>query len=304
MKQAKIEIMARKFLDYLSIEKGYSKHTINNYRYDLNRLSRYLERNETPINQVTLLTLRSYLQYLKETVGLGNRSLARSVSSLKGLFSFLEEEGDLKSNPSVKLSVPKTRSTLPDHLSAREMEKLINSIIVQDDEIGLRNMAMIEIMYASGIRVSELVNIKIKNIDLDNMTMRVLGKRNRERMVLINESATAAIKRYMKIRKGLTDNEYLFIGKKTRRKLTTRTVQVLLQKISSIFEGTRKVTPHMLRHTFATHMLTGGADLRTIQELLGHVNMATTQIYTDLNIDTKKNVYKESHPRDKLTVKE
>lgn len=279
-----------KFIRYLEIEKNYSAHTILNYRLDLKGFKNFL--GETPLESVDYLTLRKFLAQVKEK-NLSVRTIARHLSTLRSFFKFLTREGHLKTNPILSLSSPKQEKHLPVFLTEDEATRLIEAV-VDKDESGLRDKAVLETFYSTGIRISELAGLKVDDIDFIGSIIKVLGKGRKERIVPIGEHAIKAIRAYLEKRK--KQNEALFLNKSSKR-MTVRGVRNIVQKYITIASIRHGVSPHTLRHSFATHLLNHGADLRSVQELLGHVNLSTTQIYTHLTTERLKNVYDKAHPR-------
>ncbi|MDD4899706.1 MAG: tyrosine recombinase XerC [Candidatus Omnitrophica bacterium] len=288
-----MERYIEKFTRYLEIEKNYSKHTILNYHLDLENFRSFLK--EMPLENVDYLTLRKYLATLKEKQ-LTARTLGRKLSTLRSFFRFLTREGLLKNNPILSLSSPKLDKHLPQFLTEEEVTRLIESVIPKNekDELGLRNKAILETFYSTGMRISEVVGLNIEDIDFVSDTIKVLGKGKKERLVPVGDHAVKAIQAYLEKRK--KESRVLFLNKSGSR-ITDRGVRGVLVKYlraAGIKDG---VSPHTLRHSFATHLLNHGADLRSVQELLGHANLSTTQIYTHLTTERLKNVYDKAHPR-------
>lgn len=274
----------------MEIEKNYSQHTILNYKLDLGDFRKFL--GETGIEKVDYLTLRKYLAVLKEK-NLTNRTVNRHLSSLRSFFKFLTREGLLKTNPILSLSSPKQEKHLPQFLTEDEVTKLIESALPKDER-GLRDRAVLETFYSTGIRISELVGLNNEDVDFIGGIAKVMGKGKKERIVPIGERAIAAIRDYLEKRK--KQQNALFLNKSGKR-ITTRGVRNIVEKYLRIAGIKQGVSPHTLRHSFATHLLNRGADLRSVQELLGHANLSTTQIYTHLTTDRLKTVYDKAHPR-------
>jgi len=285
-----MERYIEKFMRYLEIEKNYSAHTILNYKLDLGDFRKFL--GETGIEKVDYLTLRKYLAVLKEK-NLTNRTVNRHLSSLRSFFKFLTREGLLKTNPILSLSSPKQEKHLPQFLTEDEVTKLIEAALPKDER-GLRDRAILETFYSTGIRISELVGLNNEDVDFIGGIAKVMGKGKKERIVPIGERAIAAIRDYLGKRKKQQDA--LFLNKSGKR-ITTRGVRNIVEKYIRIAGIKQGVSPHTLRHSFATHLLNRGADLRSVQELLGHANLSTTQIYTHLTTDRLKAVYDKAHPR-------
>jgi len=281
-----------KFIRYLEIEKNYSKYTISNYRLDLEGFKKFL--GDSALEKIDYLVLRKYLAILKEK-NLKNRTVGRHLSTLRSFFKFLIREGHLKTNPIASLSSPKQEKPLPLFLTEEEVTKLIGSVKL-DDERGFRDRAVIETFYSTGIRVSELVGLNIEDIDFIGAVIKVLGKGKKERIVPIGDIALAAIRAYLERRKKEQEAGALFLNKSGKR-ITDRGIRNIIDKYIRIASIRQGVSPHTLRHSFATHLLNRGADLRSVQELLGHVNLSTTQIYTHLTTEKLKKVYDKAHPR-------
>ena len=279
-----------KFISYLDIEKNSSPHTLLNYRIDLEEFVKFSGNMSLP--QIDYLHLRKYLASLK-TREYRPRTLARKVSSLRSFFKFLNREGLLKNNPAALLATPKLDKILPKFLSEPEMIQFIEAP-VKDSILSKRNKAMLETLYSSGIRVSELVGLNIDDVDFIGNIIKVTGKGKKERLVPIGNKALEAMKDYLDHRH--KDSPVLFLNKNGTR-LSTKGVLNMTHKYIQLASLQKKVSPHVLRHSFATHLLNRGADLRSVQELLGHANLSTTQIYTHMTTDRLKEVYQNAHPR-------
>ena len=288
-----MEKYIEKFIRYLEIEKNYSSHTILNYRLDLEGFSKFI--GETALEKIDYLALRKYLAVLKEK-SLGSRSVGRHLSALRSFFKFLTREGLIKTNPILILSSPKLDKHLPQFLTEEETKKLIESAFSKDekDERGLRDRAILETFYSCGIRISELVGLDQDNIDFIGGIVKVFGKGKKERIVPIGEAALSTIRKYLDNRKKQSDAVFL---NKNGARITTRGVRGIVEKYIKAVGIRHGVSPHTLRHSFATHLLERGADLRAVQEMLGHSNISTTQIYTHINRDRLKSIHKQFHPR-------
>jgi len=281
-----------KFIRYLEIEKNYSPHTILNYKLDLDDFKKFCGGVE--LEKIDYLYLRKYLAVLKEK-NLGNRSVGRHLSALRSFFRFLTRENYLKTNPILMLSSPKLDKHLPLFMTEAEVAQLIESAFAKDDkdERTLRDRAILETFYSSGLRISELVAMDSSNVDFISGIIKVMGKGKKERIVPLGDIAIRALRRYLEGRKKKSD--IIFLNKNGKR-ITTRGVRDIVCKYLKIAGMNRGISPHTLRHSFATHLLNRGADLRTVQELLGHANLSTTQIYTHLTTDKLKSVYNKAHP--------
>ena len=279
-----------KFVSYLDIEKNYSPNTILSYREDLKEFAVFLK--EEPLEKVNYLALRRFLAFLR-TKNPKPRTLARKISCLRSFFRFLCREGYLKNNPTTLLSTPKLDKHLPNFLTEDDVVKLVESP-PEDKLSGLRDRAILETLYSTGMRISELVGLDIDDMDFIASVVKVLGKGRKERLIPIGERALSAIQEYLNKRE--SENKALFLNKNGSR-LTGRGIRGCLSKYIKLTSIKTHVSPHTLRHSFATHLLNRGADLRSVQELLGHVNLSTTQIYTHLTTERLKTVYDKAHPR-------
>jgi len=288
-----MEKYIEKFMRYMEIEKNYSTHTILNYKLDLQNFSRFL--SGTELEKIDYLMLRKYLAVLKEK-NLGVRSVGRRLSALRSFFRFLSREGYIKANPILMLSSPKLDKHLPSFMTEEEVYKLIESAFAKNDLdlLGLRDRAILEAFYSSGLRISELVGLNIDDLDAISGVVKIRGKGKKERIVPIGEAALSTIKKYLDKRKKQTDAVFL---NNHNRRITTRGVRDIVTKYLRIAGIKTGVSAHTFRHSFATHLLNRGADLRTVQELLGHANLSTTQIYTHLTTERLKSVYDKAHPR-------
>ncbi len=279
-----------KFIRYLEIEKNYSRHTVLNYRMDLEGFLNFIAGGQ--LEKVDYLLVRRYLASLKEK-SLGARSIGRKLSALRSFFRFLTREGHLKANPISSVSSPKQEKHLPMFLTEEEVKNLIEAAKT-DDERGLRDRAILETFYSSGMRISELAGLNTEDVDFISGVAKVMGKGKKERMVPMGDTAISAIRAYLKSRKKTA--EALFLNKNGRR-LSDRGIRGMVDKYMHRVSSKHGISPHTLRHSFATHLLNRGADLRSVQELLGHANLSTTQIYTHLTTERLKNIYDKAHPR-------
>jgi len=282
--------LIERFVRYLEIEKNYSPHTILNYRLDLDDFLKFL--GESPIESVEYLLLRKYLAILKEKK-LGSRSMARHLSTLRSFFKFLTREGFLKSNPILSVASPKLDKHLPQFLTEEEVFRLIESSVPKD-EMGLRDRAILETFYSTGMRISELCSLSQDDLDFIGGVVKLKGKGKKERIAPIGDKAISSLRDYLEKRK--RQASAVFLNKRGTR-ITDRGVRNIVGKYLKASGMKKGVSPHTLRHSFATHLLNRGADLRTVQELLGHANLSTTQIYTHLTTEKLKNVYDKAHPR-------
>ena len=281
------------FCKYLE-GKCYSENTISNYRKDLNL---FLNFSNNKID-VDYSFIRTYLQYLHNKK-YTNKSIARHISSLKSFYKFLSKNEFVKDNPCLLISNPKIEKKLPNYINYNDL-KVLFTIPDKNDVLGLRNLLILELLYSTGIRVSELVNIKLSDIDFNNNRIFILGKGNKERYVLYGKICSNLLKEYLeKSRNKLNKNsEYLLLNK-FGNKITDRAIRMIIDDIVKKSCLKLNVSPHTLRHTFATHLLNEGADLKIVQELLGHENISTTGIYTHVSNEHLRKVYLDTHPRAK-----
>ena len=289
------------FLEYIAIHTTNSKHTKSAYRRDITRFIDFLIKEDiSDFSKVDNKLAGKYLSKLKDgTISakpLSRASLARNLSSLRTFYYFLIEFYDVKVNPFTMIKTATVQRRLPDFLLFDEMMTLLESIDIKEAN-GLRNRAMLELMYACGLRVSELCELTVNNVNIKERIVKVKGKGDKERLVPFYPLAGELLQKYMDEVRQLwaTSSDLLFV-KANGKGLSTRYIQLLLRDIAKKAGLTRNVHPHMFRHSFATHLLDNGADLRIVQELLGHENLSTTQIYTHLSIDQLRAVYLKAHP--------
>lgn len=284
-----------KFVNYLTIEKNYSNHTINNYAADLGELGDFLEsRGGKDIKRIDYFLLRKFLSVLSEK-NLNKRTLSRKISTFKSFFKFMLRENLIKSNPASSLIYPRLDKPLPKFLTEKEVRSILR--LPKGNELSaLRDKAILEFLYSTGARVSEMVALKKENIDFISGIAKVRGKGRKERLLPIGEPALNCLKKYLDKRND--SNSSLFINK-LGGTLTDRGARNVIYKYMKQATIALEVSPHTFRHSFATHLLDRGADLRSVQELLGHSSIATTQIYTHLTIDSLKSIYQKAHPRAK-----
>lgn len=289
------------FLRYITFERKFSAHTVNSYRTDLEQFNAYLmgQYETSEPTQIKHQMIRSWMAQLIDN-GLSPRSVARKISTIRSYFRFLERESALNQNPLSRIQVPKIEKRLPVFVEENNMSKLLDreeQDTFGNDFNGQRNKLLVLILYSTGIRLSELIGLKFSNIDTSRKTLKVLGKRNKERIIPLTDELMHEIIRFMQsdsFQKNKTDC-LLFTekGEKLYPKLVYRVVKASLDLVTTI----EKRSPHVLRHSFATHLLNHGADLNAIRELLGHSSLAATQVYTHNSIERLKQVYKNKHPR-------
>lgn len=295
-----MEHLLYKFLDYLSYEKKYSNLTINNYGRDIEYFFEFLkDKKITNIKNIKYQNIREYLVHLHNRQ-YSKKTISRYISSLRTFFKYLYIEEIIDNNPMILVSNPKQDKKLPTFLYTNDLENLLSCPNL-DTIYGIRDSLILELLYSTGIRVSELVNIKLKDINFNDKQIKILGKGNKERYVLYGQVCSEKLTNYLNHSRSefnTKNSEYLLLGK-NGTKLTTRFIEILLKKYQQQANIKVKVTPHTLRHTFATHLLEGGADLKTVQELMGHESLSSTQVYTHITSERLRNVYLHTHPRAK-----
>ena len=285
------------FIDYLEYERNYSNNTIIAYRNNVMQLIEYLNDNKIDdIKKVDYDTIRNYLSYLHGKK-YEAKSISRMISSLRSFFKYLKANNIISNNPMLLISNPKVEKKLPKYLTINEVEKILNTPDMSDS-VGIRDAFILELLYVSGIRVSELVNIKLSDVETSEKKIKILGKGSKERYVLYGSRCEELLNKYMCVRNRFLKypNECLILSK-TGRKLNTREVRNIINRIKTKAGVDISISPHTFRHTFATHMLNEGADLRAVQELLGHENLSTTTIYTHLTNEKLRRTYLDTHPR-------
>ncbi|MCG2459648.1 tyrosine-type recombinase/integrase [Flavobacteriaceae bacterium F89] len=290
------------FLAYLSLEKKYSPLTIVAYKGDLEDFARFcLEEYQTSaLEKVEYAIIRNWIVQMSNAQ-ISNRSINRKISALRAYYNFLLKIGEIRISPLARHRSLKTPKKVEIPFSESEMETVLRQIPFDDNFEGTRDRLIIELLYATGIRRSELVNLKMNRIDLSTKTIKVVGKRNKERIVPLLDSTADFLAAYIEERNGLVyraDNAYLFLLK-SGNKIYETLVYRIINKYFSLVSPKVKKSPHILRHTFATHMLNKGADLNSVKELLGHSSLASTQVYTHTSIAELKRVHGASHPRSK-----
>ena len=282
------------FLSYLEVEANYSKNTINSYENDLNKFEEYYKNKD--LLKITSKDIEKYIQTLSD---LAPTTVSHNISSLKTFYSYFLKQVRISNNPTDGIKSPKLGIHLPTYLTIDEVNKLLD--IEVTDAFSSRNKAILELMYATGLRISEVISLEFKNIDYDECIIRVMGKGSKERIVPVNDYAIKYLKEYIdNYRPELVKNEinnYIFLNNHGRM-LTRQGIFKMIKNYAALKNIKKTIGPHTLRHTFATHLLENGADLRVIQELLGHSVISTTQIYTHLTKEALHNEYKKYFPRD------
>jgi integrase/recombinase XerC len=289
------------FLEYLAYQRDYSKHTVSSYQRQIGHFLSFLNMEEiTSYQEVTYQILRGYMTYLYEA-NLSKRSINHKISVLRSFYKYLLKQEIIDDNPFLLLDSQKIAKRNPDFLFVEEMTALLDSIET-DTSLGVRNKAMLELMYASGLRCSEVVNLKVTDIDYQRQVLLIHGKGGKDRYVPYHDYAKEVLEayldgeRYILMAHAKEVHSYVFVNNRGN-KMTNRGVQNIVDRVCQQHDATKKIHPHTFRHSFATHLLNAGADLRTVQELLGHANLSSTQVYTHITDEYLKQVYQKAHPR-------
>lgn len=285
----KNDVILEKFRNYLKIEKNYSRNTEKSYISDLKELVKYTDKKLKNINKNDI---RRYIEYLYD-IDDKRTTINRKISVLRTFYNFLYREKIIKKNPMDSIISAKTKRRLPDFLKIEEMQSLIDRLN-EENILDIRNKLIVLLLYSSGFRVSELINLKIKDIHKEQQFAKVFGKGKKERIVPINKEAISLLKKYLN--KRTYKSEYILVSN-NGNKLYPRDVRRILKKMIKKISIYKNITPHTIRHSFASHLLSNGADLRTVQKLLGHSSISTTQIYTHINMEKLKESYNKYHPR-------
>ena len=285
------------YIKELSINKNYSENTIEAYKRDLDEYFLYLKNNNKNYLDIDYESIRKYLSFLNDKKDT-NSTISRKISSLRGFYSYLRLNEKIKNNPFKLINLPKKEQKLPRFFYYNELEELFAACDTSTS-LGQRNLAILEVLYATGTRVSELINIKLEDINFSEKQIKVLGKGNKERMVFLGEYAVDALEDYL-------NDGYLFLNKYNLdyvflnhlgNKITRRGIEDILTKLIKKTSIDKKISPHMIRHSFATHLLNEGCDLESVQEMLGHESISATAIYTHVTDDRIKEIYFKAHPR-------
>jgi len=287
------------FIDYLTVERGLSDNTVSSYRGDLSAYINFIsKRNITALSKTTKDNVTGFMLYQKDR-GVSAGSIARRLAAIKSFYRFLVRERLLQEDPSSLVDTPKLWKKIPQTLSVNEVERLISQPNIRQKQ-GIRDKAIVETLYACGMRVSEAVNLKIKDVNLEVGFLRCVGKGNKERVIPLGKKASASIKRYVELTRphllGGKESPNVFISR-LGRKISRQSFWKLIKKYARSAGIKKSIKPHILRHSFATHLLERGADLRSVQEMLGHANISTTQIYTHIDRDRLKTIHRKFHPR-------
>lgn len=295
-----MENIINEFLISLKNELNFSVNTVDSYGYELKIYKEFLEFQKLNYLKISKQEIRNYLRYLDD-LKYTNATIAVNLSALRSFYNYLVSNELINNNPFKRVNNPKKEKKLPNFLNVLEIEDILEFYPIES-ALETRNRLIIELLYATGLRVSELVNIEIKNIGIEERTIKVLGKGNKERFVFFGEYANELLNYYIsnsriEILNG-NISDYLFLNNKGN-KLSARSVQMIIKRAIDSLAIKNKVTPHTIRHTFATHLLNNGADIKSVQELLGHESLSTTQIYTHVTSERLRNVYLKSHPHSK-----
>lgn len=289
-----------RFIEYLKYQRNYSNFTCNNYKKDLNEYNSFILSYKINYKNMDYNEAKEYVIYLNKKND-AKSTISRKLSSLRTFYKYLVLNNKVESNPFLLVSSPKKEKRIPKFINYNNMEEILNVPNIKTKE-GQRERVILEVLYASGVRVSELVNIKLKDIDFSNKNILILGKGSKERLVSFGDYALEYINLYLKEGRNLlldgVKSDYLIVGKKSE-KLTTRRVEQIIDDIIKRTSIKLNITPHMFRHTFATHLLDNGCDLLVVQELLGHASLSSTEIYTHVSNEHLREVYLKCHPRNK-----
>jgi integrase/recombinase XerC len=288
------------FIDYLKFEKRYSHHTITAYRNDLTCFFDYVQvtYGDTPLEQLSSVYIRSWLASLKD-VQMTSKSINRKISSLRSFFKYQLKTGALQQTPMAKIIAPKNEKRLPNFVDKKEIETLLNHVEFSNDWTGKTERLILFLFYHTGIRLSELINLKEGQLNLSHSSIKVPGKGNKERIIPLSPDLVTIIKEYTEAKKILNRQTILdnLLIRESGKALAPRSVYAIVKKYLSLVTTIDKKGPHVLRHTFATHLTNNGADLNAVKELLGHSSLAATQVYTHNTIEKLKNIYKQAHPK-------
>ncbi len=294
--------MLNSFLQYLRYEKSYSSHTVLSYKTDLNQFFHFHKIDTTSCSpdKIAASHIQQWILELMQK-GYNARSIGRKLSALKSFWAYMQQKGLCHNNPTLKISLPKTKKSLPSFYQHKEISQLVNNPYVLVDNFDqVRNLLILEVFYMTGIRLAELLNIAEKDVDLEMGELRVIGKRNKERIIPLAKDLCEKIAAYsdLKKEKNLTATDYLFV-KSDGKQMYPKLVYNIVNKMMSGVSKSSKHSPHMMRHSFATALLNEGADINAVKELLGHSSLAATQVYTHTSFEELHNIYKHAHPRAK-----
>lgn len=282
------------FIKYIKNIRNYSENTIINYELDLKEYLEYLNKKDLNLINITYKDVKQYLSYLYDK-NYSNSSLSRKISTLRSFYKYLYNESLIEKNPYLYVSLPKKEKKLPRYVNYEDLDLILNIPDLETKD-GIRDRLILEILYGTGIRVSELCNIELKDLDLKEKTIRIVGKGDKERIVLYGEYCSEILDKYLKVR---DIKEKKLIQSNNGNKINASSIQKILKDILKRASLKKNITPHVFRHTFATHLLNEGCDILTVKELLGHSSLDTTQIYTHVSNEKLRKVYLDTHPRSK-----
>ena len=289
-------MMIESFLKYLKFEKRFSRHTLVSYQTDLSQFKEFLSAfNSTP-ETATHIDVRAWIVSLVENQK-NARSINRKIATLRSFYKFLLKRETIATDPSSRIKVLKTAKRLPQFVKQSELDILLDQFDFKDSLNGWRDRALLEVLYGTGIRLSELVNLEEKDINLNSQTIKVLGKRNKERIIPFSNGLKGVIVNYMNAKKGLNTKNNSFLITNKGEKVYPELVYRIVKKYLKNYTSSDKTSPHVLRHTFATHLLNKGADLNAVKDLLGHSSLAATQVYTHNSMEKIKKVFEQAHPK-------
>ena len=282
------------FLKYIEFEKRYSKHTLISYNTDLTQFLNFLhtEYEISDVSEISHQIIRSWISSMLDS-GISSRSVNRKITTLKSFYKYLMQEDAVTENPTQKIISPKNAKKLPVFVEKSKMDELLSEIEFPDTFEGERDKLIIDVFYMTGMRLSELLGVKKEDIDFSKSSIKVLGKRNKERIIPLSINLLNQLKKFSEKH---TINFYFFVNFEGK-KLSAKNIYNIVNKYLGMVSSLEKKSPHILRHTFATHMLNNGADINAIKEILGHANLSATQVYTHNTIEKLKTIYKQAHPR-------
>ena len=289
-------MMIESFLKYLKFEKRFSRHTLVSYQTDLKQFKEFLSTFDSTPEAATHIDVRAWIVSLVENQ-ISARSINRKIATLRSFYKFLLKREIITTDPSSRIKVLKTAKRLPQFVKQSELNILLDQFDFKNSLNGWRDRVMLEVLYGTGIRLSELVNLEVKDIDLNKQTIKVLGKRNKERVIPFSNGLKVVILDYMKAKEGLITKNGFFLITNKGEKVYPEFVYRIIKKYLKNYTSADKTSPHVLRHTFATHLLNKGADLNAVKDLLGHSSLAATQVYTHNSMEKLKKVFDQAHPK-------
>ena len=289
-------MMIESFLKYLKFEKRFSRHTLVSYQTDLKQFKEFLSTFDSTPEAATHIDVRAWIVSLVENQ-INARSINRKIATLRSFFKFLLKREIITTDPSSRIKVLKTAKRLPQFVKQSELNILLDQFDFKNSLNGWRDKVMLEVLYGTGIRLSELVNLEVNDIDLNKQTIKVLGKRNKERVIPFSNGLKVVILDYMKAKEGLITKNGFFLITNKGEKVYPEFVYRIIKKYLKNYTSVDKTSPHVLRHTFATHLLNKGADLNAVKDLLGHSSLAATQVYTHNSMEKLKKVFDQAHPK-------